>query len=962
MKKIISYSSCLIHHIICIGVALLLHTSIFSQEPSYARIGEEELAGLDIYSIIQDDDGYIWLSTDRDLIKYDGYNFQDITNNISGSRSLFGLKKDNDGKIFCFSLGGEIFTVKNDSLQLYYAVPDSLHNIEQSIFFDEKNNLTVCGKHLFRITPELKLELIYDLNGRPASTITGIRTPDGKNMIGGISGNYISYLIEGQLHPQVIAKGHTGGFLPITNGKATYLHINNEFQLYQQINNNFFPVPIDRHKIPANTLAGRVFILSDDIIFISTRAGGMYAFKNSGEPLYNGNKILPSYFISGFMEDREGNYWFTTLGKGLIYVTNPKIFSFQEHPILKNEVITAVCSGAYGDLFIGCESGSIIKKNAQDEVEYIISNLGKKVTLLRYFSDKNTLVLENSEGLIFFDPYEKKILHSIQKTGSVKDIFPTWNNHWLIATSYGISPVINPSSTISFNRRISQLYLNPNDSNVWIISPTGLYLVRKNSTIERLNTYGSFPIDIDGGENQIWIATSENGIVSVKGQQITQHLTLSNGLLSQQLRKIIVRENYLFITHDLGLQIYDVVKNSFINIDMSDGLLSNYIIDLEYNDDLISIVTQKGIQQLRLSDIKKNTTKPLIKIVSVKIDNTLTTPSNFIHSGKYNAPFEIFFTAGAYQHRGKLKYVYRLRGRSDNWDTTSFIQNHVKYESLSPGKYTFEVKAVNENNISSNIISYEYTVIPPVWQRWWFYTIFFILVLLVVAFIYKQQVNRIQKKNQQKNELISSRLTALKSQMNPHFIFNSLNSIQDLVLQQETEKSYDYIVKFSDLVRQTLNYSDKDFIDFEDELKLLNVYLELEQLRFQDKFKYSIEKVNIEEIEVPPMLVQPFVENAIKHGLLHKRGDKELTIVFEQTDVLTCTITDNGVGRDKAREIKERQHKAHESFSVQAIKSRFEIMQDLYKSSLGVEYVDLYENEAPIGTKVVLRLPFKPKY
>jgi len=943
-------------------VLFILQLNLYSQEPSYIRIGQEELADLEIYSIIQDDNGYIWLSTDRDLIKYDGYNFQHISNNTTGTKSLFGLTKDNNGRLFCFSLGGEIFRIKNDSLLLFFTVPDSLHNIEQTIFFDEQNNLNVCGKHMFKITHDLKTELIYDHLGKPASTITGIKTEDGKYIIGSVAGNHIGYLVNGKVQPYVVLQNHNNGFLPITNGKNTYLQVSNEFKLYTQQNNRFLPIQLNTTKIPSNTIAAKTYILNNNTFWISTRAGGVYAFDKNGEQMYNGNKILSSYFISAYLKDREGNYWFTTLGKGLIYIQNPSILSFQNHSILKNEVITTVSAGDGGDMFFGCEGGSVIKKNNDGFIEYIATNLGKKVTLLKYFSEEKTLVFENNEGLLFFNPDSKKIKKEVKNTASVKDIIAVGNNNWLIGTSYGILSTESAHLSIKLNRRISHLYYHFADSSKWVISPTGLFYINKKNILEELNTWGTFPIDIDGNNDVIWIATAENGVVGIKNKKVILHLNTINGLLSNQIRKIMVRNNLLFITHELGIQIYDINKKTYINIDMSDGILSNYIIDLEYKNDILTLVTKKGIQELRLSQLTKNNTPPIIRINSVKINNQTINLTSSTQAGKYNESFEIFFTSGAYQHQGKLKYIYRLKGKSNNWDTTSFNQNHVKYESLQPGKYTFEVKAVNENNISSEVIKYEYTVIPPVWQRWWFYLIIIVLAIIIVIFIYKFQLNRIQKKNQQKNELISSRLTALKSQMNPHFIFNALNSIQDLVLQQETEKSYDYIVKFSDLVRQTLNYSDKDFIDFEDELKLLNVYLELEQLRFQDKFTYSIKKINIEEIEVPPMLVQPFIENAIKHGLLHKNGDKELSIVFEQTDVLTCTITDNGIGRIKAREIKERQNKAHESFSVQAIKSRFEIMQDLYKSTLGVEYEDLYENGVATGTKVILRLPFKPQY
>ena len=213
-----------------------------------------------------------------------------------------------------------------------------------------------------------------------------------------------------------------------------------------------------------------------------------------------------------------------------------------------------------------------------------------------------------------------------------------------------------------------------------------------------------------------------------------------------------------------------------------------------------------------------------------------------------------------------------------------------------------------------------------------------------------------------KNELAFLQLKSLKSQMNPHFIFNSLNSIQDLILQQNTDASYDYIVLFAQLVRNTLNYSNKNFIAIEKELEFLEIYLQLEKLRFEDDFIYTIQHTNTEGLSVPSLIVQPFIENALIHGLLHKAGKKELTIDFTFTDHLLCTITDNGIGRKKAKKIRERQGGHHESFALEAIQQRLEILKEQYGTTVGYHVFDLYDDKTPVGTKVEIRMPFQKKY
>jgi len=238
---------------------------------------------------------------------------------------------------------------------------------------------------------------------------------------------------------------------------------------------------------------------------------------------------------------------------------------------------------------------------------------------------------------------------------------------------------------------------------------------------------------------------------------------------------------------------------------------------------------------------------------------------------------------------------------------------------------------------------------------------FLIAIFSVYTF---KQLNLIKKQKNQleeskKNELAVSNLKALKSQMNPHFIFNLLNSIQYMVLEGDIDNSYNFINKFANLVRSTLDYSDKEKILLSEEIKLLEVYLKLEQLRFQDSLEYEFIKTDIREVLLPPMLIQPFIENALIHGLLHKKGMRKLKISFKVGKTVECIVEDNGIGRTKSKEIKDRQKSKHKSFSTEAIKKRFTILQDYYKEYIGYEYIDLEPNkDSDITTRVIIHIPY----
>ena len=240
-------------------------------------------------------------------------------------------------------------------------------------------------------------------------------------------------------------------------------------------------------------------------------------------------------------------------------------------------------------------------------------------------------------------------------------------------------------------------------------------------------------------------------------------------------------------------------------------------------------------------------------------------------------------------------------------------------------------------------------------------TAFVLLIILVVLLFNRTRLNKKIKEEVHKKNLSKHQLKALQSQMNPHFIFNALNSIQDLILKENTEDSYTYISKFASLIRKTLNHSSEEFIDIEEEIASIRLYLELEELRFKD-IVILLETNGVKNISIPPLLIQPFIENAFKHGLFHKAGAKHLRIKFQLKDNLICTISDNGIGRTASAKIQERRLKSHASYAVQSIEDRFILLRHLYKDNLGITYVDLESETGASGTTVILSLPFKRNF
>jgi LytS/YehU family sensor histidine kinase len=288
-------------------------------------------------------------------------------------------------------------------------------------------------------------------------------------------------------------------------------------------------------------------------------------------------------------------------------------------------------------------------------------------------------------------------------------------------------------------------------------------------------------------------------------------------------------------------------------------------------------------------------------------------------------------------------------------------RTEVLFSALPPGNYIFEAVAMNEDGVPSlERISLPIFIAQPYWQTWWFLGLMLLLVAAIVSGLFMLRIRQIRRKAALEKQVAVSQLTALKAQMNPHFLFNALNSIQELILQKDVANGLKYLGKFGSLTRQILETSGQEQVTLQAEVDMLSNYLELEKLRFGDSFSYTLDisaDIEPEGLMIPPMLIQPYVENALKHGLLHRQTDRRLSITFRmEGEMLNVTVTDNGIGRKAAGEIVQRQS-GHRSFSTKATAKRLELMITQSGAHGRVEIMDMTENGVALGTEVHLRIP-----
>ena len=314
---------------------------------------------------------------------------------------------------------------------------------------------------------------------------------------------------------------------------------------------------------------------------------------------------------------------------------------------------------------------------------------------------------------------------------------------------------------------------------------------------------------------------------------------------------------------------------------------------------------------------------------------------------------EVYFNSLNY-HDLDVDYRYRLKGVADDWTVTK--TGYVHFVSLSANDYEFEVQSRFGLGSWSYSESFSFYIIPPIWQRWWF----IVSAALLLLFAIYQALNFRFKIKTREKLLIIDRLTAeqkaLRTRMDPHFMFNVLSSLQYLILRKKNEEATSFLNRFSSLLRSTLNHSDSDSVTIKEELKFLEEYIQLEKMRLEDAFDYEI--TIDEEVDqlnkIPPFILQPFVENSIQHGLRAKQSGGLLQLKFiAEKQYLRVEITDNGMGYLKSMENKTKTKK-HKSLGIQTINQRLKV----YNGKEIQESVKIKDLGAMggVGTKVTVVL------
>jgi ligand-binding sensor domain-containing protein len=451
--------------------------------------------------------------------------------------------------------------------------------------------------------------------------------------------------------------------------------------------------------------------------------------------------------------------------------------------------------------------------------------------------------------------------------------------------------------------------------------------------------------------------------------KIFTHLTASDGLPSNTINNIKKdKTGQVWFTTDYGLYKYTPGIGKFIRYNIEPGLInssfkSGNFYCLKDNRWIITTTTEiisfnpDSLQNAEAANMRVDITGFKIFDKTDFIDSLLYAgaPVKLSHEQNF---ISIEYGVLSFSGLQEPKYYYRLSGIDKDW-VYAGTKRFANYTNLEPGEYIFNVKTGNDGN-DQKITSFTIIITPPFWKTTWFRLIVLASTVALLYFLFKKRIGAIRREAELKHRIAETEMMALRAQMNPHFIFNCLNAIDNLVQTNQKEKATTYLARFAKLIRSVLDSSKNNVVLFQKDYESLQLYLQMEKFRCNNKFDYEL-KADDEllqgDYKLPPLIVQPFVENAIHHGLLNKQsGERKLLIRASlENEFIKYTVTDNGVGRARAQEIKELNRPEHKSYGIQITKERIHLYNQNGISD-DVTINDVVENGQPAGTKAEIYL------
>lgn len=470
---------------------------------------------------------------------------------------------------------------------------------------------------------------------------------------------------------------------------------------------------------------------------------------------------------------------------------------------------------------------------------------------------------------------------------------------------------------------------------------------------------------IDG--QYLWIAT-DDGLIQARHdtKQIIKLWSKIDGLPNNYIYAIQTDHfGNLWLSTNEGISMLDYKKGICTNFTEKDGLQSmefNTACCLKDKNENLWFGGINGMNKVIPKNLVSSTFSPSPLMTNINVMNApLESDSSVTYIHSFELPYFRNFVSFEFQSPNNAQseniiYQFKLDGVDTGWIDNG-TRNFVNYTQLKPGMYLFEVRSANASFIWSKPTTVSFRIYPPWYNTWWFYFILLAASSTTIYLFVKQRIENLKIKMQAKQKIVEMEMAALKAQMNPHFMFNCINSIDAFIYNNDKYNATLYLNKFAKLLRNVLESSKHNLVPLSKDIETLKLYIELEQIRSDHKFKwvFNINKELLNaEFKVPPLIIQPFVENAIIHGLRNRiKDDGELIIdIDEQLDFLVYTIKDNGIGRKASKNNHPLYDKS--SFGIQITTDRIKFFNNEAQASF--EIYDRYPEQEETGTVVKVKL------
>lgn len=917
-----------------------------------------------IYEIVQDSTGLLWMGTENGLVSYDGVSFERFSDPRLKDNDILKLEISKDGHVTFSNISNQYCRLEGDKLKVLEVNFTNFFDIRSSgsaDFIVELSGYKSMALYKYQdslVSMNLKNFSALDFDSlNNISVFTFCETVDTTNW------------------------NFDGFFFCIPNYNSGRAHV-----FKTKINNQYYIWRESKIWQVDSTLFNNINLNTSTYLFkgkkkrFVTSLEGLFVY----DPItYDFQSVLQNFEVNYGFIDKEENIWLGTVNDGLLKVVDSD-FEILSSPAFSEDLRHVsmaeenIFSFSFSSLNIYNNELDLINSTSfefeQDrhlltvdsEIYVAGTRMIRKFDISGVETNRNEYALrKKAVSVIGSNIYiaDRKSLFVVKK-----EIFS--QDHGLdeikiIGDLSGINVIVG----LDFNDTV---YVGTDDG-LFQFDKFNLKPIVFSNSLNSKNIRSLFINEI----KTLWIGTSNDGLYSLDENGRLDSIDIYDCIGSNVINDIVQYDNYLFLATSAGLARYDLNSQSCTPLNEYRGLLTNTIRKIMVKSlDSIFVTQNKELIMLNNSLFDKSSINPSLVLENTYVNNILqkSVTQEWVFNYKENN-VEFQFDFYTYRNVGKKMIQYKFKEDS-SWITSNDL--NLRFPSLEPSLYSLEVRGLFSSTENTDTRTLEFVILVPWWETNWARIVGFLACGLIITFIVSTRNNGLRQDEAFKRESLKRleaskreylqqinkvKDQALQLQMNPHFIFNAMNAIQNFITSNRERDATIYLAKFAKLIRLIFEYSNVSIISMEAELEFVRLYIDLERIRFQNRVTCTLmvsESIEGEKdvLRVPPLLIQPVIENSFKHGLFHRLEGGELTISYDLVgDTIVTVIEDNGIGRDASRTMQNARSDGARHSGLKNIMQRLEIFRfnmPNQENSMMVE--DLYIDGISSGTKTTIKV------